>query len=183
MCAQTVAAADFRGNNWGDSPEAVIAVEGEPLRRETNGAAVILSYEKCLRGKKVRVRYCFAPGGKLAIGGYYCERVKDLDRFFIWVDEIAASYGEPEKKDWVCTDDPRTVDEFYAGGPDGLADGLKQNLFQLYYLWETGNTRLYVLAWGDGGLIHTTLSLSSVRYIGSFLDSLSEATMREGRFW
>jgi hypothetical protein len=169
---------DFRGNNWGDSPEEVIAVEGEPLSKISNGAALVFRYEKRLSGKKVRVRYCFAPGGKLAIATYYDERVRDLRGFLRWVDEIAASYGEPEKKDWVCTDDPRTVDEFSAGGPGGLAEAVKEGFFVLQYRWQTDTTIIDVMAIGRDSLVDTSLGYASSSCVKEYMKSIDEAPMK-----
>jgi hypothetical protein len=180
---QTVSAADFRGNDWGDSPEAVVRVEGEPLRIETNGAAVILRYERLFCGYQAHVEFDFAPGAKLAGGAYQNFYGDDLQVFFSWVAAISEVYGEREKDDIIFTKEPALIDRFYAGGPDELAEGLKQNLYDLCYRWEKDNTKLFVLAWGDCGLIHTALSFRSVDYMESFLDSLGEGGMKEYNFY
>jgi hypothetical protein len=177
--AQPARSADFRGNNWGDSPDEVIAVEGEPLSKLSNGAALEFRYDEHLGGKDIRVIYCFAPEGKLALATYYDERVKDLCSFFTWVDEIAALYGEPEKKDSVGTEDAPTVDEFYAGGPDGLAEAVKQGELVLHYRWQTDNTIIDVMALGWGDLIDTSLGYASPNYVGEFMESIDEAPMKE----
>lgn len=96
-------AADFRGNSWGDSPEEVIAVEGEPDFTEEDPRYPLLGYYVEFEGYQVKLRFSFTPNRELASGHYELENDIDLAPFFVWLDVVSAIYGPATLDDYIFT--------------------------------------------------------------------------------
>ena len=134
-------AADFRGNNWGDSPEQVKAVEGEPDFKEKDPRYPLLGYFVEFKGYQVELSYQFTPNGKLAFGCYELENEIDLDPFFVWLDAVSALYGAPTIDDNIFTG----IREHEKGIREALSRRDENTLIEavvtlkilLFYRWET----------------------------------------------
>ena len=137
-------AADFRGNNWGDSPEQVKAVEGEPDFTEEDPRYPLLGYYVEFEGYQVELRYQFTPTGKLAFGHFGLESDVDLEAFFVWLDAVSAIYGAPTIDDNIFTG----IREYEEGIREALSrrdektliEGLVALKILLSYEWEGDTT-------------------------------------------
>jgi hypothetical protein len=147
-------AADFRGNDWGDSPEEVIAVEGEPDFTEEDPRYPLLGYYVEFEGYKVELRYQFTPDWELASGHYDLENDIDLAPFFVWLDAVSAIYGPATLDDYIFTG----IREYEKGIREALSRRDEKTLIEavvtlkilLSYEWNGDMTG--VLLWAfDGG--------------------------------
>jgi hypothetical protein len=174
-------AADFRGNDWGDSPEEVIAVEGEPNSRELGEPCRALVYYGDYGGIRSTVDYYFTPSGRLAMGHYVIEKTQTLDVYAEWTDIVSKIYGPPTVEDILFTDDEGLLESFYRGEQSKKAEGITRVYYELSNDWDTVNTDIYIYAFANEGAIQIVLSFASKVFRRGFLDSLDEKPLDLGR--
>lgn len=174
-------AADFRGNDWGDSPEEVIAVEGEPSLRELGEPCRAFVYYGDYGGIRSTVDYFFTPSGRLAMGHYVIEKTQTLDVYAEWTDIVFKIYGPPTVEDILFTDDKGLLESFYRGEQSKKAEGIARVYYELSNAWDTVNTDIYIAAYPYEGNIQIVLSFASKVFRGGFLDSLDEKPLDLGR--
>jgi hypothetical protein len=173
-------AADFRGNSWGDSPEEVIAVEGEPNLRDLGEPCRALIYHGDYGGIPSAVEYCFTPSGHLAIGHYLIEKTQTLDAYVEWTDIVSKIYGSPTADDILYTDDEGLLESFYSGDQSKKAEGITRVYYELSNDWDTVDTAIYIAAYPYEGNIQIVLSFASKVFRRGFLDSLDEKPLDLG---
>jgi len=170
-------AADFRGNNWGDSPEQVKAVEGEPDFKEKDLRYPLLGYFVDFKGYQVELSYQFTPNGKLAFGCYELENDIDLDPFFVWLDAVSALYGAPTIDDYIFTG----IREHEKGIREALSRRDEKTLIEalvtlkilLLYEWEGDTTAISLSAfYTHKNTIIIYLDFSSSEYGAILCESL-----------
>jgi hypothetical protein len=180
---QTVAGADFRGNDWGDSPEEVIAVEGEPVMIAVERKPVLLQpedpqrllgYERSHLGHAVIMKYFFTPKSELAIGKYFYEKADDLTVFFDWEGALITSYGEPINDDFFYTEDEKIIENYYRGSAANLGKGVLLRYFELLRIWEEEPVDILLSANFYEGYIRVILTFYSKQYGREFLKSLDD---------
>lgn len=183
--------ADFRGNNWGDSPEEVIAVEGEPVIIAVEPKPIMLQpedpprligYEGNYYGRGVTIKYFFTPKGELAIGKYFYEKADDLTVFFDWKEALTTVYGGPINDDFFYTEDEKIIENYYRSGADNLGKGVLLRYFQLLCIWEEEIVDILLSAHHYEGHIRFVLTFYSKQYGPEFLKSLNEKPIKTGPF-
>jgi hypothetical protein len=177
VVAYPLHAADFRGNSWGDSPEEVIAVEGEPDFTEEDPRYPLLGYYVGFEGYEVELRFSFTPNGELAFGHYELENDIDLDPFFVWLDAVSSIYGPPTIDDNIFTG----IREYEKGIREALRRRDEKTLIEavvtlkilLLYEWEGDTTGISLSAFyaSDNSII-IELIFSSSKYGPILCESL-----------
>ena len=149
--------ADFRENNWGDSPEAVQAIEGEGSIGHSSppgGGAegmylnTVGYWDITHLGLPSLVAFYFTTEGKLGMVSCvpYKGDVGDVDYFYYWEEALSEMYGEPENRDDVLIDDQALLTRYYRGVAAAVEEGLLKGYFALVRYWETEKTLIWLVA-------------------------------------
>ena len=143
--------ADFRNNNWGDSPAEVMHYEGEVLPWMASGPysnnkifTEWFAYFKKHLGIESSVFFKFTPDEKLGTG--FCIPVDvEVSSFYAWEDTLSHVYGEPENRDDVLTDVESILDVYSRGDAAAVEEGLLKGYFALVRYWETEKTLIWLV--------------------------------------
>jgi hypothetical protein len=165
----------FRKSAWGDTPESVVAAEGQPVSKEDNERTFV--YQTTLSGHEAKAYFNFVEG-KLAIGTYVLSADHaDANEFVNDYDEIAEAlkikYGKPNLHDVIWADGALKKDRAYWG--DELAAG---HMF-IGQSWHLADVSITHLLGGENGKIHHRLSYTSVE-MQPLIDKAKAAKAQEG---
>jgi hypothetical protein len=144
--------ADFRNNDWGDTPAEVMQYEGEGFASMTSGSSSnykmfteSLGYDAMHLGINSGVIFIFTPEEQLGMGccGSYDTEVKP---FYLWEEALSDLYGKPENRDDLLTDEDSILDVYYRGDAAAVEAGIINEYFALVRYWETKNTYIWLVA-------------------------------------
>ena len=143
---------DFRGNDWGDSPEDVVSKEGEGSVGETRPPGWgqrtyvnVLSYTKQYSGIPSIIFFCFTKDEEFSSGGYIA-RNEGSASFWIWEAKLINTYGEPENRDEILTDDESILEIYYSGDALAIEEAVSKGYFSLVRYWENKGTYIWLAA-------------------------------------
>ena len=180
-------AADFRGNNWGDSPEAVQVKEGEGL--------ICLTRPPGWGDKDYTKFIGYNPSNYLGVDGIvvfvFNHEVKlgkvlcfslghDIGSFYEWEKALSASYGEPENRDDLLTKDESILDVYYRGDAAAVEEGLLKVYFTLIRFWETGKTYIWLVAELYDDKLEVHINYYSKEYFDFFREEKTLGGTRKG---
>ena len=171
--------ADFRENDWGDSPEAVLMKEGEGCighfrpsgwgDRDYTGS---IGYGRGKHGG-------FTPEEKLGMG--FCVAYKPgIKPFCHWEGVLSAFYGEPENRDDILTEDETFLNLYYRGAAAAVEEGLLKGYFALVRYWETEKTLIWLVAELKDDKLRVHIQYYSKEYFDFFRDEKRESGPRTG---
>jgi hypothetical protein len=155
---------DFRQNNWGDSREQVLVVEGEPVRRsgeawlwhlKIEGSEAIMTM-RFVDNKLVHAAYSFVDFSK-----------KDYDQvieFFSLEETLVKKYGPPTTKKAAAPPTEETDPESML---EDLAKQIIANRAMWFSRWNTPSTTIIHAIRGENGAI-----THEVRYWSTAHDAL-----------
>ena len=178
--------ADFRENDWGDSPENVISLEGEGSVGETRPPGwghrtyvEILNYAKPYFDIRAVIYFRFTEEEKLGCTGCIA-RKNGLRPFWVWEEKLTALYGEPENRDDVLTDDESILDVYYRGDATAVEEGLLKGYFALVRYWEAGKTYIWLVAELYDDKLEVHMSYHSKEYFDFFRKEKARGGPRRG---
>jgi len=143
---------DFRDNDWGAAPYEVVAVEGMGSICETRppgwGMKTYISsinYSGYHLGIQAAYGFIFTPEEKLGIGLCF-PRDADIYSFYHWEEALSASYGEPDNRDEILTDDESILRAYYQSDARAVEEGVLNGYFALIRYWGTEKTHIWLAA-------------------------------------
>ena len=178
---------DFRENDWGDSPEAVLMKEGEGCighfrpsgwgDRDYTGS---IGYGRGKHGGvDAVIGFFFTPQEKLGMG--FCVAYKPgIKPFCRWEGVLSAFYGEPENRDDVLIDDEALLTRYYRGDAAAVEEGLLKGYFALIRYWESEKTLIWLVAELKDDKLRVHIQYYSKEYFDFFRDEKRKAGPRKG---
>ena len=178
--------ADFRKNNWGDSPDEVVAFEGMGSVIETRppgwGLKTYISsrnYYALHLGVEAGYGFLFTPEEKLGL--CFCFPCDDsITPFFVWEKSLSASYGEPENRDDLLTDDDVILARYYYGDANTVEEGILNGYFALVRHWETETTNIWLVAELYEGKLEVHVNYYSKEYFDFFHEEIKSGGPGKG---
>lgn len=165
----------FRKSAWGDTPESVIAIEGEPSSKLNNGDRLV--YQTTLSGHEAMVFFDFFDR-KLAVGSYVMsDKHTDANQFIDDYDALAQAlrikYGAPSSHEITWKSNLFKKDREHWG----VAVGAGQ--MHMIEAWHLADVSIMHLLEGDNAKINHILWYKSVE-MQPLIDETEAAKAQEG---
>jgi hypothetical protein len=166
--------ADFRNNDWGDSPAEVMHYEGEVLPWIGGGPysnnkifTEWFAYSKKYLGIESSVFFKFTPEEKLGVG--FCVPVEGrIKPFYLWEAALSDLFGETENRDDLLTEDNVILAHYYYGDAAAVEEGILSGYFALVRHWETETTNIWLVAELYDGKLEVHVNYYSKEYFDFF---------------
>lgn len=159
--ARHAEASDFRGNDWGATPEVVKAKEKLALASE---AADELVYSVVIGKMAGQVRYKFGPKGlyrAVIVSTQVRENAMDYIGDYVHLHEIVSrAHGVP------IVDETRFTDESKRSDPDAWPAALKSGAMVVEAKWIRPRTSVVLRLGGSEGVVSLTADFTSAKIKG-----------------
>jgi hypothetical protein len=177
ITASLVWSGDFRDNDWGDSPEAVQAKEGEGFvwrirppgwgNKDYTGA---IGYNPANHlGDIAVVLFDFTTEEKLGMAMCFSHD-RDILSFSHWEEALSKAYGEPDNRDDVLINDEDLLARYYRGDVAAVKAGILSGYFALVRYWETETTDIWLVAELHEGKLEVHIHYYSKEYFEFFCE-------------
>lgn len=175
LSTSVVWSADFRDNDWGASPEAVRAKEGEgttgllsPSGWGDKEYISVIGYDRVKHlGVDATVLFRFTPEEKLG-NGFCVSRLNDISSFHHWEEAISASYGEPDNRDDILINDEDLLTRHYRGDAAAVEEGILKGYFALVRYWQNEKTYIWLVAELSDNALEVHIHYYSKEYFDFF---------------